>query len=190
MSYNRCMVTIILFYRCFVTYSCGQWRCHFRECSLAQDGRSRSGTDSGHTGGTCQHVMTAQKSQSSACNTHAIVLSSSVLSSAPFPPSVQAEFEAYLIDGRTSLIRVSSKTFVVVTTPSSESPLGLLHARTGQTNNFQCTCHKSKRGTSLANSITAPKLSKGCVHYYLFLWAVLSDESLKDEFFFDTGIVL
>ena len=171
----------------FCTYSCGQWRCHFRDCSLARDGRSRSGTDSG---GTCQHVMTAQKSQSSECNTYAIVLSSSVLSSAPFPPSVRAEFEAYLIDRRTSLIRVSSKTFVVVTTPSSESPLGLLHARIGQTNNFQCTCHKSKRGTSLANSITAPKLSKRYVHYYLFLPAVLSDESLKDEFFFDTGIVL
>ena len=133
MSYNRCMVTIILlFYKCFVTYSCGQWRCHFRECSLAQDGRSRSGTDSGHTGGTCQHVMTAQKSQSSACNTHAIVLSSSVLSSAPFPLSVRAEFEAYLIDGRTSLVqRVSSKTFVVVTTRTSESPSFLLRPQNG-----------------------------------------------------------
>ena len=149
---------------------------------LAQDGRDRSGLDMMHTGSTCQHVKIAQKSQSSMCGTQDISLSGSVLKSAPFLPSVQAEFEAHLINGRTSLIqRVSNKSFVIATTPS-ESPFGLLHARIGPRNNFQCTCHKFKRGTSLASSTTAPKLSKRCTHYYLFLWALLSNESLKNEF--------
>jgi hypothetical protein len=90
--------------------------------------------------------MTAQKLQSSACNTHAIALSSSVLSSAPFPPPVRAEFEAYIIDGRTSLIRVSSKSFVVVTTPSSEAPLGLIHARTHRSNKLSVYLSQVQEG--------------------------------------------
>ena len=99
------------------------------------------------------------------------------------PPAVRAEFEAYVIENRTQLIqRVSKKSFVVVTSPSSEAPFGLLHIRTGPNNNIQCTCHKYKRATSLASATTAPKLSKRCSHFYLFLWATLSNESLKKEF--------
>ena len=80
------------------------------------------------------NVIVAQKSQSSTCGAQNISLSNSVLNSAPFPPSVRAEFEAHLTNGRTSLIqRVSNKGFVIATTPSSESPLGLLHARISPT---------------------------------------------------------
>ena len=159
------------------------WRCQFGECVLAQDGRDRSGLDTVHTGSTCQHVKVAQTSRSNMCGTQDIFLSSSVLKSAPFPPSVRAEFEAHLINGRASLIqRVSNKSFVIATTPSSESPLGLLHARIGPRNKFQCTCHKFKRGTGLASATTAHKLYKRCIHYYLFLLALLSNESLKNEF--------
>ena len=130
------------------------------------------------TSSTCQHVKEAQKSQHS--STQDIHLCTSILSSFPFP---QAEFEAYMIEGRTVLIqRVSNKSFVVVSTPTSESPLGLLHIRISSTNNFQCTCHKYKRSTSLASALTASKLSKRCTHFYLYLWAVLSHESLKREF--------
>ena len=168
-----------------MTYVNREWKCHFNECALAADGRSRSHLEAATQTSTCQHVKVAQKSHhrndNSTCNIHPC---SSILKDYPFPPGVRAEFEAYLISGRISLIqRVSSKSFVVVTTPSSESPLGLLHTRISSTNNFQCTCHKYKRSTTLASVTTAPKLSKRCTHFYLFLWGILSHESLKKEFY-------
>ena len=110
-------------------------------------------------------------------------LSSTVLTSTPFPPAVRTEFEAYLVEDHNPVIqRVSKKSFVVATPPTSESPLGLLHVRIGPNNNVQCTCHKYKRAISLAGATTAPKLSKRCTHFYLFLWAALSYDSLKKEF--------
>ena len=112
------------------------------------------------------------------------------MNSLPVPPAVRAEFEAYLIESRTQVIqRVSKKSFVVVTSPSAEAPFGLLHIRTGPNNNIQCTCHKYKRATSLASATTAPKLSKRCTHFYLFLWATLSNESLMKEFSLSDNLV-
>lgn len=132
---------------------------------------------------TCQHIKEAQQSQCNREQATCISLSSSVLTSIPFPPTVQAEFEAYLIEGHNPVIqRVSKKSFVVATPPTSESPLGLIHVRIGPNNSVQCTCHKYKRAISLAGATTAPKLSKRCTHFYLFLWAVFSDDSLKKEF--------
>ena len=91
---------------------------------------------------------------------------------------MKAEFEAYLIEGHNPVIqRVSKNSFVVAITPTSEAPLGLLHVRIGPNNVVQCTCHKYKRAISLAGATTAPKLSKRCTHFYLFLWAALSDNS-------------
>ena len=161
----------------------GQWYCHFNECALAYDGRRRSYPDTNQASIVCQHIKEAQNSQCSRECAQNIHLSSSVLNSLPVPPAVRAEFEAYLIESRTQVIqRVSKKSFVVVTSPSAEAPFGLLHIRTGPNNNIQCTCHKYKRATSLASATTAPKLSKRCTHFYLFLWATLSNESLKKEF--------
>ena len=173
------MQTII---RCFVTYANGQWHCQFSECALATAGRSRSGSDVCQTNSTCQHIREAHKSQCSKEQATCISLCSSVLTNAPFPPAVRAEFEAVLIGHNPVIQRVSKKSFVVATTPTSESPLGLLHVRVGPNNIIQCTCHKYKRTTSLAGATTAPKLSKRCTHFYLFLWAALSDDSLKQEF--------
>ena len=162
----------------------GQWSCHFNDCALVAEGRSRSGLSTSQTNSsTCRHVKEAQKSQCTSISEQDIHPCSYILNSVPFPPAVRAEFEAYLIDGRTSLIQqVSKKSFVAITAPTSESPLGLLHIRISSTNNFQCTCNKYKRSTSLAGAITAPKLSKRCTHFYLFLWFALSHESLKKEF--------
>ena len=67
----------------------------------------------------------------------------SVLTSAPFPPVVKAEFEAYLIDHNPVIQRASNNSFVVATTLTSEAPLGLLHVRSVP-NVVQCTCHKYK----------------------------------------------
>lgn len=112
----------------------------------------------------------------------------SMLQKAPFPPTVLAEFEAHLINGRTALAqRVSNRSFVIVTTPTSEAPFGLLHIRVNSANTFQCTCNKYKRVVSLAGATTAPKLSKRCTHFYLFLWAILSHESLQKEFSLSFG---
>ena len=143
----------------------GQWKCHFSECAIVAEGRSRSGLDTNCS--ACLHVKEAQKQQSiseqgmphyNLCNT--------VLSSGPFPPAVRAEFEAHMINGCTTLIqRVSSKSFVVATSPTSESPLGLLHVHISSANSFQCTCNKYRRSTNLASTTTAPKLSKRCIHF-------------------------
>ena len=95
---------------------------------------------------------------------------------------VKAEFEAYLIGHNPVIQRVSKNSFVVATTPTSEAPLGLLHVQIGPNNVVQCTCHKYKRAISLAGATTAPTLCKRCTHFYLFLWAALSDNSLKEEF--------
>ena len=117
-----------------------------------------------------------------------INLSRSILQKAPFPPTVLAEFEAHLINGHTALAqRVSNKSFVIVTTPTSEAPFGLLHIRVSSANTFQCTCNKYKRVGSLAGATTAPKLSKRCIHFYLFLWAILSHEGLQKEFSLSFG---
>ena len=118
----------------------GQWKCHFSECAEASEGRSRSGLDTTQTNcSTCQHVKEAQTTQCSEQGMH-YQPCSSILSSCPFPPTVRTEFEAYLINGHTTLIqRVSSKSFVVITSPTSESPLGLLHIRISSASNFQCT---------------------------------------------------
>ena len=180
------MITIIKLittkHRCFVSYVNCEWKCHFRECTLIADCRSRSNIAAAKTS-TCRHVKVAQESQSCSRRTCNIHPCSSILDSYPFPPAVKAEFEAYLISGRTSLIqRVSSKSFVVVTTPTSESPMGLIHTRINSTNSFQCTCNSFKRSTSLASATTAPKLSKRCIHFYLFLWGALSHDFLKKEF--------
>ena len=160
----------------------GKWKCHFSDCAVAAEERSRSGLDTNCS--TCQHVKEAQKPQCVGEQGRHIQLCSSTLSSGPFPPAVRAEFEAYLINGCTTLIqRVSSKSFVVVTSPTLESPLGLLHIRISSANSFQCTCNRYKRSsTSLASATTAPKLSKRCSHFYLFLWAALSHDSLRKEF--------
>ena len=109
-----------------------------------------------------------------------------MLKNTPLPPTVRAEFEAYLIEGHNQVIqRVSKKSFVVATSVTSESPLGLLHVRIGPNNKVQCTCHMYKRVTRLAGAATAPKLSNRCTHCYLFLWAALSDDSLKKEISLD-----
>ena len=91
-----------------------------------------------------------------------------LLSSGPFPPAVRAEFEAHMINGCTTLIQcVSSKSFAVATSPTSESPLGLLHVCISSASSFQCTCNKYRRSsTNLATTITAPKFSKWCIHLY------------------------
>ena len=133
----------------------------------------------------CEHVKAAQSSSLCIGTNGGVTLRNSVLSTAPFPPTVRAEFEASLINGHTALIqRVSNRSFVSVTAPTSESPLGLIHIRTTPTNSIQCTCHRYKRVRSLAGATTAPKLSKRCSHIYLCLWAILSDESLQQEFNF------
>ena len=152
------------------------------QLQLKEEACFRSGLDTNCS--TCQHVKEAQKTLCSCEQGVHYQLCSSVLCNGPFPPAVRAEFEAHLINGCTTLIqRVSSKSFVVATSPTSESPLGLLHIRISSGNSFQCTCNKYRRSsTSLASATTAPKLSKRCIHFYLFLWAGLSHESLRKEF--------
>ena len=151
----------------------GQWKCYFSECAVAAEGSRRSGLDTNCS--TCQHVKEAQNASEQGMH---IQPCSSVLSSGPFPPAVRAEFEAYLINGCTTLIH-SSKSFVIVTSATSESPLGLLHICISSANSFRCTCNRYKRSsTSLASATTAQKFSKLC----LLLWAALSHNSLRKEF--------
>ena len=111
-------------------------------------------------------------------------LSSDVLKEVPFPPGVLAEFKGQVINGNSNKLihRVSDQCFVVQTTPSSEALLGLLHVRVDAKKQFQCSCHKFKRMTSLCGATTAPKVSKRCIHVYLCLWAIFSSDLLKNEF--------
>ena len=56
-------------------------------------------------------------------------LSPGVLNDMPFPPSVLAEFDSHVINGKLDglIHHVSEHSFVVQTKPNSEAPLGLLH---------------------------------------------------------------
>lgn len=156
----------------------GKWKCHFSDCALAQDCRQRSNNTSVTV--LCEHIRKAINSQS---DSEALVMSESALTDAPFPPNVKAEFEARIINGTTALVQqVSRASFVVVTDVSSDAPLGLLHIRTSHNRVFQCTCHLFKRNIKLASVTTAPKLSKRCRHFCVFLWAIFSNESLKKEY--------
>ena len=138
----------------------------------------------------CTHIKEAQQSQCTIFTTEyaKINLSRHLLESGPFPPVIRSELTALLKSGQTTLIqRVSKNSFVVVTNTTAETPLGLLHMKVDGSNKIRCTCQQYKREVSLGNALTASKLSKRCFHFYLCLWAILSDEFLKKEFLISEG---
>ena len=191
-QFQRFQVWLWLLHRCYVSYSKGKWKCHHKECETASEGRERSyyhesttlPPECVHIGRVNEFVSHTPPTSEGSNQLQQIYLSSDVLKEVPFPPAVSAEFEGQVINGNSNKLihRVSDQCFVVQTTPSSEAPLGLLHVRVDAKKQFQCSCHKFRRMTSLCGATTAPKVSKRCVHVYLCLWAVFSSDLLKNEF--------
>lgn len=64
---------------------------------------------------TCKHIKEAQQSQCSREQATHISLSSTVLTTTPFPPAVRSEFETYLVGHNPVIQRVSNKSLVVAT---------------------------------------------------------------------------
>lgn len=128
----------------------------------------------------CSHIKSAKSTLSIENQKSIVTLLPNVLSHAPFPPAIIAEFKG--LGSTNKLIhRVSEHSFVVQTAPNTEAPLGLLHIRIDTKKKFHCSCSKFKRMTALSGAPTAPKVSKRCVHVYTCLWAILSSDSLKNE---------
>ena len=190
-QFQRFQVWLWLLHRCYVSFSKGKWKCHHKECETASEGRERSYHESTTLPSECVHIRNVNElvshspptSEGSSQLQHTR-LSSDVLKEVPFPLAVLAEFEGQVINGKSNKLihRVSDQCFVVQTTPSSDAPLGLLHVRVDAKKQFQCSCHKFRRMTSLCGATTTPKVSKHCIHVYLCLWAVFSSDLLKNEF--------
>ena len=164
----------------------GRWQCHQEKCKEASEGRKRSRSDTADL--ECSHISAAisacdKSHRIETCKKH-IHLSSSALQAVPFPLSVLTAFENHVTNDKLDKIihRVSDQCFVVQTTSTSEAPLGVLHVRVDKRKQFHCSCKRFKQMTSLCGATTAPKVSKRCLHIYICLWAVFSDELLKDEF--------
>lgn len=110
----------------------GKWTCHHKECETASQGRERSFTNLEISMPVhCAHIKNVIQNYSDKSHemTTRIELSSDILKKIPFPPSVLADFESQVINGKSSSLiqRVSDHCFVVKTVPNSEAPLGLLY---------------------------------------------------------------
>ena len=82
-----------------------------------------------------------------------------------------------------ALVMLVSKSTFAVRDFTADSNSEIFYMRLERSKKkFHCTCSDFKRPTSIASSLTAPKISNRCVHYYAVLWAILSNEELQNEF--------
>ena len=165
----------------------GKWQCHYTDCKVASDGRERSYSEAELLNFECSHIQSAKSTSKIGNQKSTVTLLPNVLSHAPFPPAIIAEFKGF--ESTNKLIHhISEHSFVVQTAPNAEAPLGLLHIRIDTKKKFHCSCSKFKRMTALSGAPTAPKVSKRCVHVYICLWAILSSDSLKNELQIDVQL--
>lgn len=188
-------------YRVLVICNEGKWKCFYKECTTAPDGRERSAnTPQLDCSGNCRHITTVQE-ELWFHEVDQLTLDVDALSQLPFPPSIRQELQKMKEQCPTLIQRVSGDSFLVRTREcSQEHPLGLLHVRfrvqqqplpkseprpaMGQPS-FHCPCNTFQRFSSLLpGPATTPKLSRRCLHFYLCLWAFACNSSLRDEFSF------
>ena len=172
------------------------WKCLYSKCSIAQEAHTRSYKQSSSSEllSTCMHI--SQVRQAAECNEENSILqlNPAVLDDFPFPKDVYSSLVNVISQNKANLLirLVSQCSFAIqdiMMNESSESaaPLGIVHFRIDNNNkSFHCSCSNFRRSSSLASCTIAPKLTKRCSHFYIVLWAILSNEELHDSFYIGT----
>ena len=185
-------------YRTFVTRDTteGKWTCFNTKCLPSRIVRSRSKLSQSVD---CEHIPLVKlehgESVETDCQTQA-ELNQAKLDELPIPLRYKTEIRSLLKQSPYIIQRVSSESFAVRDNhESQEHPLGLLHVQLQRAKQirqeqhqsvqkpFYCPCsafHQYHSQIAGPSSISKP--SRRCVHFYICLWAVASDESIHHEF--------
>lgn len=185
-------------YRTFVTRDTtkGKWICFNKKCLPSYIVRSRSKLSQSVD---CEHIRLVKlehgENIETECQTQA-ELNQAKLDTLPIPLRYKTEIRSLLKQSPYIIQRVSSESFAVRDShESQEHPLGLLHVQLQRAKQirqeqhqsvqkpFYCPCsafHQYHSQIAGPSSISKP--SRRCVHFYICLWAVASDESIQQEF--------
>ena len=199
-------------YRTLVTEdSSSAWKCRAETCSVAQEGRLRSGTSINDASQSnkqqpgsqlCRHIQCVQTEVAHEPVETALYLDPQVLDTLPFPDKTRKTLLSMHGTGKAMILRVSEDTFAVRSGKTCQQhPPGILHVRVskrlslnGDTSDptasglslppsqaIYCPCHSHISRQGAGGPATA-RLSKRCIHLYLCLWAFASDKTLAKEF--------
>ena len=192
-------------YRTFVVEKPdGKWTCCYKNCTIAQSVRSRSGPASEEVeeASFCEHIITTRQDPLSLPvqrvahmggidQEQLVPVKPSVLSELAIPPDMREKLLKLYTVSPHLIQRVSGEMFVVRDIHETQQhPLGLLHVRLQRTDKtssiaqrhqlFFCPCSSFKAATSSSSSICKP--SRRCLHIYICIWAVASNPILSKEF--------
>ena len=180
-------------YRTFVSNNQNRWKCYHKRCSSAQVIRSRSLASA-----DCQHITSLKLEYATMKSDRVygpLKLDQSKLEVLTIPERYKREIDEMLKKSTPLIQRVSSETFVVRSIEESqEHPLGLLHLRLQKKSVYRkdlkqqiqqipslyCSC--SAYQNYQQHNTSTVKLSRRCVHFYICMWAIISDADLCKEF--------
>ena len=182
-------------YRTFVTNDQEGWKCFHKKCSSSNTIRSRSTVQQID----CKHITSLKleygDDESESDVRDSLKLSQSKLEELAVPERYRKEIDELLKKPTPLIQRVSAETFAVrALTETQEHPLGLLHVHLQQRSvyrkdlkqqikqspSFLCSCRSFQ--SYQQSTVSTSKPSRRCVHFYICVWAILSDENLSKEF--------